>query len=160
LCWAAPILPGTPTAAQAELLARLAEARDAELGPLVAAHPGVDPALDAARGLLPTLLRQLVSAKVKDNNVISGAYKHVDGTSFASPIVASVAAQMIEAHPALRPHEIKRILMTTARRLPQVEADRQGAGVIDPRRAVEAARRMEDLATPAGATHTEQSGRT
>jgi serine protease AprX len=157
---AAPILPGTPTAAQAELLARLAEARDAELGPLVAAHPGVDPTLDAARGLLPTLLRQLVSAKVKDNNVISGAYKHVDGTSFASPIVASVAAQMIEAHPALRPHEIKRILMTTARRLPQVEADRQGSGVIDPRRAVEAARRMEDLATPAGATHTEQSGRT
>jgi serine protease AprX len=139
---AAPILPGTPTAAQAELLTKLDAARDGEIQALVAAHPGVDPSLDAARDLAPTLLRQLVTAKLVDNNVISGAYKHVDGTSFAAPIVASVAAQVIEAHPRLLPHELKGLLIRTARRLPAVDADRQGWGVVDPRRAVDEAVRL------------------
>ena len=80
-----------------------------------------------------------MAAKLRDNNVISGAYKHVDGTSFAAPIVASVAAQMLEANPGLTPQEAKGILMRTARRLPHVDPDRQGAGVIDARRAVEEA---------------------
>jgi serine protease AprX len=136
---AAPILPGTPTAAQAQLLARLGAASDSELGPLLAESPGIDPALDAARDLALPLLRQLVVAKLRDNNVISGAYKHVDGTSFAAPIVASVAAQMIQAHPQLTPQQAKLILIRTARRLPHVDPDRQGWGVVDARRAVEAA---------------------
>ncbi|HEY7514958.1 MAG TPA: S8 family serine peptidase, partial [Vicinamibacteria bacterium] len=136
---AAPILPGTPTAAQAELLARLGAASDAELGPILAESPGVDPALDAARDLVAPLLRQLVVAKLRDNNVISGAYKHVDGTSFAAPIVASVAAQMLQANPQLTPQQAKLILIRTARRLPHVDPDRQGWGVVDARRAVEAA---------------------
>ena len=100
---AAPILPGTPTAEQAALLARLASAPDGELGPVLDAARGVDPDLDAAAHLEPPLLRQLVAAKIRDNNVISGAYKHVDGTSFAAPIVSSLAAQMLEANPALAP---------------------------------------------------------
>jgi serine protease AprX len=137
---AAPILPGTPTAAQAEMLASLATAHDADLRGLIAERPGIDPALDAARDLDPALLRQLVSAKLRDNNVISGAYKHVDGTSFAAPIVASIAAQMFEAHPGLTPQQAKVILMRTARRLPHVDPNRQGAGVVDARAAVEEAR--------------------
>jgi serine protease AprX len=140
---AAPILPGTPTADQAELLARLARARDAELRPLLEAAAAVDPDLAAAVGLEPPLLRQLVAAKIRDNNVISGAYKHVDGTSFAAPIVSSLAAQMLEANPALAPRQVKRILVATARRLPHVEVDRQGWGVIDAGRALEAARSPE-----------------
>ena len=71
-----------------------------------------------------------MEAKLRDNNVISGHYKHVDGTSFAAPIVASVAAQMLEANPALTPHEVKSILMRTARRLPHVPVDQQGWGVV------------------------------
>ena len=137
---AAPILPGTPTAAQAELLSRLSAAPDAELRRLVEAHPGVDPALDAAAALPPPLLRQLVVAKLRDNNVISGAYKHVDGTSFAAPIVAGVAAQMLEANPKLTPQQVKGLLIRTARRLPHVGVDRQGWGVVDARSAVAAAR--------------------
>lgn len=133
---AAPILPGTPTAAQARLLLRLAATRDAELAGTIAAHSGVDAALDAAQALAAPLLRQLVEAKLRDNNVISGSYKHVDGTSFAAPVVASVAAQMLEANPALTPMQAKRILVQTARRIPHVSVDRQGWGVIDPRRAV------------------------
>jgi serine protease AprX len=138
---AAPILPGTPTKAQAELLSLLATAADADLKPILAAHPGVDPTLDAARDLGAHLVRDLVSARLRDNNVISGSYKHVDGTSFAAPIVASVAAQMVEANPALTPGEIKLLLVRTARRLRHVDVDRQGWGVVDPREALLAALR-------------------
>jgi len=97
-------------------------------------------ALDAAAHLEPPLIRQLVEAKLRDNNVISGSYKHVDGTSFAAPIVASIAAQMLEANPHLRPQQMKRILVRTARRLRHVDVDRQGWGVADARRAVLAAK--------------------
>jgi len=135
---AAPILPGTPTAGQAALYTRLAAAPDAELRKTLLASPGVDEDLDAARTLETPLLRQLVAAKIRDNNVISGAYKHVDGTSFAAPIVSSLAALMIEATPALKPAEIKRLMVTTAQRLPHVEVDRQGWGVVDVRRCLEA----------------------
>jgi serine protease AprX len=136
---AAPILPGTPTAAQAQLLATLAGAKDGELKAVIEAHQGVDGDLDAALSLEPPLVRQLVAAKMKGNNVISGSYKHVDGTSFAAPIVSSIAAQMIEANPALVPQDIKRLLIDTARRIPGVSVDRQGWGVVDAEKAVQAA---------------------
>ncbi|MBL8113326.1 MAG: S8 family serine peptidase [Acidobacteria bacterium] len=136
---AAPILPGTPTAAQAELLSRLADAPDQDLRALIEASPAVDRSLDEAAALPVQLLRQLVSAKLRDNKVISGAYKHVDGTSFAAPIVSSVAAQMLEANPKLRPFEVKSILVRTAKRLRNVPVDRQGWGIVDARAAVEAA---------------------
>jgi serine protease AprX len=136
---AAPILPGTPTAAQAQLLATLSTAKDGELKAVIEAHQGVDGDLDGALGLEPPLIRQLVAAKMKGGNVISGAYKHVDGTSFAAPIVASIAAQMIEANPELAPQDIKRLLIDTARRIPGVSVDRQGWGVVDAEKAVHAA---------------------
>ena len=41
--------------------------------------------------------------------------------------------------PGLSPQQVKRILIDTADRLPSVEIDRQGWGVIAPRRAVELA---------------------
>ena len=56
-----------------------------------------------------------------------------------TPIVSSVAAQMLEANPALTPAQIKRILIDSAERLPDYEIDRQGWGVIDPRSAVKLA---------------------
>jgi len=136
---AAPILPGTTTASQAQLLATLSTAKDGELKAVIEAHQGVDGDLDGALSLDAPLIRQLVAAKMKGNNVISGSYKHVDGTSFAAPIVASIAAQMIEANPALAPPEIKRLLIDTARRIPGVTVDRQGWGVVDAERAIQAA---------------------
>jgi serine protease AprX len=133
---AAPILPGTPTADQAHLLAALDAAPDPALRALIREHRGVDEDLDAAADLDTYLIRQLVEVKLRDNKVISGAYKHVDGTSFSSPIVASVAAQMLEANPLLTPQQVKRILIATATRLAHVEVDRQGWGVVSPKRAV------------------------
>jgi serine protease AprX len=144
---AAPILPGTPTAVQAELYARLDAAGDAQLREVLEAGRGIDPDLDAAARLERPLIRQLVAAKIRDNNVISGAYKHVDGTSFAAPIVSSLAAQLLEASPALSPAEIKLVLIRTARRLSDVEVDRQGWGVVRPRRALDEVERLRDVAT-------------
>jgi serine protease AprX len=87
---------------------------------------------------LPTyLIRQLVSVKLHEADVISEHYKFVDGTSFAAPIVSSTVACMLEANPHLTPQQVKRILMDTAERLPDFKIDQQGWGVIAPRRAVE-----------------------
>ncbi|MGH9946446.1 MAG: S8 family serine peptidase [Pyrinomonadaceae bacterium] len=135
----APILPNTPTAQQAALLEVLDKADDGDLHAIIAANPGIDGELDAALDRAVHSIRQLIVLKLRFENVITKHYKYVDGTSFSAPIVSSVAAQMIEANPALTPAQIKRILIDTAERLPGYEIDRQGWGVIDPRRAVETA---------------------
>jgi serine protease AprX len=137
---AAPILPGTPTADQARLYALLHAAGDASLRGIILDHAGVDPDLVAVADRAPYLIRQLLAAKRDDQKVISGHYKHVDGTSFAAPIVSSVAAQMLEVSPGLTPQRVKTILIETARRLRGMPPERQGWGVVQPRAAVEAAR--------------------
>ena len=133
---AAPILPGTPTGKQATLLAELEHASDSELRGIIKRNSGVDEDLDHAIELAPYLLRQVTWVKIRDNNVISGHYKHVDGTSFAAPIVSSVAAQILEAVPDIKPHEVKLALLKTAVRLDHVQVDRQGWGIVNPRAAI------------------------
>ncbi len=136
---AAPILPQTPTSDQVVLLDRLDRAADFELKDILARHAGIDRDFDLARNLEPYLIRHLIRIKIRDNNVISQHYKHVDGTSFAAPIVSSIVAQLLEANPSLTPQQVKSILIRTAARLPAIETDRQGWGVVNPRRAVVAA---------------------
>ncbi len=133
----APILPHTPTAAEAELYATLDQALDEQLISIIEAHEDVDQGLFEARDLPTPLLRQLITIKLHENSVISEHYKYVDGTSFAAPIVSSIIACMLEANPDLTPQQVKRILINTAERLPSVEIDRQGWGVVAPRRAIE-----------------------
>ncbi len=135
----APILPDTPTAQQAALLDVLDKAKDEELYKIIKANANLAPELDAALDHPVHIIRQIIALKLRDENVITRHYKYVDGTSFAAPIVSSVVAQMLEANPNLTPQKIKRILISTAERLPHYEVDRQGWGVIDPRRAVEMA---------------------
>jgi serine protease AprX len=136
---AAPILPGTQTAEQARLLSELENAPDSELREIIRRHAGVDEDLDHATELAAYLLRQVVWVKIRDNNVISGHYKHVDGTSFAAPIASSIAAQILEAAPDLTPHEVKLALIRTAVRIAEVDVDRQGWGMVNPRAAIAAA---------------------
>jgi len=135
----APILPNTPTAAQAELLEKLDKSEDRELHSIIKANPGIDGELDAALDRPVHSIRQIIILKIQRENVITKNYKYVDGTSFSAPIVSSVVAQMLEANSQLTPQQVKRILISTAERLPHYEVDRQGWGVIDPRRAVEMA---------------------
>lgn len=135
----APILPDTPTANQAAFLEVLDKASDYELHSIIEKNPGIDAELDAALDRPAYMIRQILAVKIRDELLITRHYKYVDGTSFAAPIVSSVVAQMLEANPQLTPQQIKRILISTAERLPHFEVDRQGWGVIDPRHAVEAA---------------------
>jgi len=78
----------------------------------------------------------VVAPTLSDTN----KYQHVDGTSFAAPIVSSIVAQMIEANPQLTPGAIKNILISTADRIASAPAIRQGFGVVNARRAVELAK--------------------
>lgn len=139
---AAPILPQTPTAVEAQLYAELDAAADVDLRKIIVAHEGVDKALDEARELPVSVLRQLITIKLQEGNVINQHYKFVDGTSFAAPIVSSTVACMLEANPKLTPQQIKGILIQTAERVAGVEVDRQGWGVVVPRKAVEKALRL------------------
>lgn len=136
---AAPILPHTPTAAEAHLYSELNTATDDKLRGIIEYHQGTDKDLDEARDLPVPLIRQLITIKLREGNVINQHYKLVDGTSFASPIVASTVACMLEANSRLSPQEVKRILVETAERVPGVEIERQGWGVVAPQRAVELA---------------------
>lgn len=140
---AAPILPHTPTAIEARLYAELDAATDDELPAIIAANGGVDKDLDASRNLAVPLLRQLITIKLQEGNVINQHYKFVDGTSFAAPIVASIVACMLEANPKLTPQQVKRILIDTAERVEGVAVERQGWGVVVPRKAVELALRTQ-----------------
>jgi len=140
---AAPILPETETAAQAALLARLKTSADDQLNALLRAHAGTSADFDSLREQPPDVIRQFVEARISDEKIISHSYKHVDGTSFAAPIVSSVVAQMFEANPALTPQQVKRILIDTAERLPGVPTDQQGWGAIVAARAVERALQLK-----------------
>ena len=139
---AAPILPKTPTAEEAELYSQLNSLSDDELRTAIEIHKGVDKDLDEAASLPIPLLRQLITIKLREGNVINEHYKYVDGTSFAAPIVSSIVACMLEASPRLTPPQIKRILIDTAERVHDIEVDRQGWGVVNARRAVELAIRQ------------------
>jgi serine protease AprX len=139
---AGPILPHTPTADEARLYAELDDAADDNLRDIILANESVDKDIYAARDLPVSLLRQLITIKLREGNVINQHYKFVDGTSFAAPIVSSIVACMLEANPKLVPQQVKRILIDTAERVAGVEVDRQGWGVVVPRKAVQAALRL------------------
>ena len=139
---AGPILPNTPTADQAHLYAELDNATDDELREIIVFHQGVDKELDDSKDLPVSLLRQLITIKLREGNVINEHYKFVDGTSFAAPIVSSIVACMLQANPKLTPQQVKRILIETAERVASVEVERQGWGVVVPRKAVELALRL------------------
>ena len=134
---AAPILPATPAWRRAQALARLSAAPDYRLARVA----------DEVHGEIPELprgaaaLRAWVEERLRAEKIVAAHYQHVDGTSFAAPIVASVVAQMLEVNPALTPAEVRRILLATASPVPGIAAVRQGHGVVDPAAAVAAARR-------------------
>jgi len=85
-------------------------------------------------------LYQKLQDKINQHKLVDAHHQHVDGTSVAVPIVASVVAQMLEANPKLTPDQVCHILTDTARALPGFPDELQGAGVLNARHAVETAR--------------------
>jgi serine protease AprX len=68
--------------------------------------------------------------RVAELKLITPHYQHVEGTSFAAPLVSSAIACMLEANPRLSPALIREILMRTAQPVPGAPPDRQGAGAL------------------------------
>ena len=85
-------------------------------------------------------IRRFVEDALAQEKIVASHYQHVDGTSFAAPIVTSIVAQMIEANSELTPGSVKNILISTADRIANAPAIRQGYGVVNARRAVELAK--------------------
>lgn len=132
----APILPDTPAFREAVALFDLYHSGEialkAKLANLI--HlTSLDRSLIQAK--IQTI-RETIEEVIGDANYVSSHYKHVDGTSFAAPIVCSIIAQLLEANPTLSPAQIREALLTTARTLPREEADRQGWGVVQPAHAL------------------------
>jgi subtilisin family serine protease len=74
-----------------------------------------------------------------------GAYQVMDGTSMAAPMVAGIAAKMIEANPDLTPKQVGEIMRETADPLPgDVCQTDQGHGLIDPEEAIEKALALKE----------------
>lgn len=137
----APILVGTDQEAKAATLFELVETVDAALPARVATlgrAAGLEPGLERKK---PAEIRAAIDTAVRAAKFVSPKYQHVDGTSFATPIVSSVVAQMIESNPDLKPNAIKHILCATADRIDDTDVYRQGFGILDPKAAVEQARR-------------------
>jgi serine protease AprX len=69
-------------------------------------------------------------ARIAELKLITAHYQHVDGTSFAAPLVAGAVACLLEANPGLSPADVRRILRQTALPIPGVSRERQGAGAL------------------------------
>jgi serine protease AprX len=104
---AAPVLPGTALAEEALALFAMRAAGD----------PSVE-------------------ARIFGQKLITPHYQHVEGTSFAAPLVASTVACMLEANPDLTPFDVRELLIASARPVPGAERERQGAGALHAGRAV------------------------
>jgi serine protease AprX len=137
---AAPILPTTRVYERAEALSRLAAAVDYELRDLARELKEAAGLPERVANSDATGIRGYVEAALQQDKIVAAHYQHVDGTSFAAPIVASVVAQMIQANPRLTPGAIKNILVSTADRIVSEPVIRQGYGVVNARRAVEFAK--------------------
>ena len=69
-------------------------------------------------------------------------YTIMSGTSMASPEACGIVALVLEADPALRPADVKRVLQITAKPMADVPFFRQGYGNLDPAGAVGLAREL------------------
>src|SRR5258705_228467 len=131
---AAPILPGTNEQEESATLHRLFDLPDDLLiGELEKNFEQTDRDNLFEGKNDPASIRGAIFRRIQTRKYISPHYMHVDGTSFAAPIVSAVIAQMLELNPTLTPQMIRQLLFSTAKRIENLPADRQGFGVIRPR---------------------------
>jgi serine protease AprX len=102
--------------------------------------PGSDLSVESRHLFLRHNLHSFeINRRIADLRLVTPHYHFVEGTSVAAPIVASIAACMIEANPDLTSEQVKTLLMLSASRLRDVAPERQGAGAVNAARAVAAA---------------------
>jgi serine protease AprX len=94
----------------------------------------------AGRYIVGALPLSSTLASLKSGNLLGATgYARLSGTSFAAPIVAGAAAQILARHPEWTPDQVKGALMQTARRLSpwEVPAGAGGVGEVNAWRASE-----------------------
>jgi serine protease AprX len=146
---AAPILPGTKEQKQSVALYDLlttksnSHAKDlsekiaiGELGEYVSADSDI------------AYIHEQVLKKIQRCKYISAHYMHVDGTSFAAPVVSAIVAQLLEANPLLTPAMIREVIFSTAKRITGLPVERQGFGIIQPRKAILKVLKREAILKP------------
>jgi len=140
---ASPLLPDSPTAREIRVLAQLLHVRGREaIGRIVRErYADLGVAQDA---VIDAEMLNYLQGRIYHHKVVDAQHQHVDGSSVAAPIVASVVAQMLEANPRLTPAQVRHILLSSAQPLPQVSEVMQGAGCLNAAQAVLMAR---DLVT-------------
>ncbi|MBS1598781.1 MAG: S8 family serine peptidase [Bacteroidetes bacterium] len=134
---AAPILPGSTEQEEAVILHRLLSVADAELQMELEKNISkikLDHSVLSGNDL--SYKRLVITRRIQEAKYILPHYMHVDGTSFSAPIVSAVIAQLLEARPELTPQHIRQILFGSAKRIPGIDAERQGFGMIQPRKAI------------------------
>jgi serine protease AprX len=67
----------------------------------------------------------------RPTSVVAPGYIQLSGTSFAAPVVAGGAAQILAAHPSWTPDQVKGALMLTAGRTPSAAPLSEGVGIVD-----------------------------
>jgi subtilisin family serine protease len=117
-------------------------------------YPGADPnviavtATDSNDKLFPGANRgRYIAAAAPGVDVLvpgpDGTYQLTTGTSVASAEVSGVAALLIERNPDLTPDDVRKILLSSARRLGTKDRDDDfGSGLVDPTKAIQTAGEM------------------
>ncbi|HJS69687.1 MAG TPA: S8 family serine peptidase, partial [Gaiellaceae bacterium] len=72
----------------------------------------------------------------RPGSVVAPGYMQLSGTSFAAPVVAGAAAQILATHPTWTPDQVKGALMLTARPAGGSAPLAAGVGVVDVAKAV------------------------
>ena len=80
--------------------------------------------------IAPIPMGSTIQTTVPDR-VVAPGYMWMSGTSFAAPVVAGAAAQILARHPDWTPDQVKGALMLTANYLPNAAGDSAGVGEID-----------------------------
>ena len=74
--------------------------------------------------------------KSNKNARVGSWHISLSGTSMATPVCAGVTAQLLQSEGSLTPEQVKEMLMLNATKIPGVDSNSQGAGVIDGHKAV------------------------
>ncbi len=67
----------------------------------------------------------------RPDHVVAPGYMELSGTSFAAPVIAGTAAQILARHPGWTPDQVKGALMLTAKTLPSAVRGSLGVGGVD-----------------------------
>lgn len=131
---AGAILPGTEQFVESRLLFQLLASTPKTAAKIFGEHSHYLPL--APKTLIKSDYKGWCRQRIMEMKYIAPYYKHIDGTSFAAPIVSSLIAQMLQANPKLTPTLVKETLLLTAEVLAGVPEEQQGHGVPNPRTAV------------------------